>query len=207
MLSLRDYQERLLIDINSTNQAGQNIISLLIESHLPIKFKKRFLQSILNTKDNSGTSVLSNGNNSSILCKAILLQDTTILELIICARTKDGSYFINPNALIRNSYQNAFEYSSSIYNTNTRQSILAILSLRNSSVTEIKKNSRITYRASYYHEKLSPSLFTKLSDDLMEEICSYTGDHRIQTEKEAKKIVRDTYCQLRSCKKLNSFEA
>lgn len=82
MLSLRDYQERLLIDINSTNQAGQNIISLLIESLLPIKFKKRFLQSILNTKDNSGTSVLSNGNNSSILCKAILLQDTTILELL-----------------------------------------------------------------------------------------------------------------------------
>ena len=53
--------------------------------------------------------------------------------------TEDGSYFINPNALIRNSCQNAFEYASSIYNTNTRQSILAILSLRNSSVTEIKK--------------------------------------------------------------------
>ena len=36
------------------------------------------------------------------------------------------------------------------------------------------------------------------SDDLIEEICSYKGDHRIQTEEEAKKIVRDTYCQLGS---------
>ncbi len=198
LLSLRNYQERLLFDINFTNRAGQNSISLLIESHLPMKFKQRFLRSILNTKDNSGASLLSDGNNSSILCKAILLQDTTILELLMCARAKDGSYFINPNALIRNSCQNTFEYASSIYNTNARQSVLAALSLRQSSIAEIKKNSHITYRASYYKGKLRPSLFIKLSDDLIEEICSYTGDHRIQTEKEAKKIVRDTYCQLGS---------